>query len=405
MGRQATDMESWKGKYADRRQAKRFAATHRVEYEVDGRRNISFLANLSLGGMFVRSAGSLKTGGTVDFHIILDDGKEPLDIKGLVLQDQTETNGAGARVQFPAGQEAAGARLIDYIEGYVVPFLEKACNRPRPSADKVMDLAVFYTELGRREDTHAVYKRGIEANPRNVELHERFATFLIVGICDTEEGDLLPLLTELDGVVESGLGLKQTDRLRQVADDAAEIRAGIEKAREEAERLQQERRFTEQVESRVAEAVEEREQTLRTEHEGVLSNLGAEHEAVLSNLGAEHESALGPLRDERDEARQALAGLQAQVQEERAGLEEERQQLADQQRQIEADRSSLQQERQSLVDEMARGRQELAAQMAEYDVRVNQLDRERSSFAEESNRRQAELNAASEELVKQEQQL
>ena len=112
-------MDKRREKYADRRGSKRFSATHRVEYEVDGRRNISFLANMSMGGMFLRSAGSLSKGDELDFRVMLDDGKEPLDVRGMVLEDQEGTGGAGARIRFPEGQEAAFVRMREYTEGHV----------------------------------------------------------------------------------------------------------------------------------------------------------------------------------------------------------------------------------------------------------------------------------------------
>ena len=109
--------------YADERQSSQFAATHRVEYEVDGRRNISFLANMSMSGMFMRSASTLQTGARLSFRVILDDGKDPLDIKGEVIEAHSAgtapqgLNPLAVKVMHEVGIDISG-RVSKYVDRF-----------------------------------------------------------------------------------------------------------------------------------------------------------------------------------------------------------------------------------------------------------------------------------------------
>src|SRR4051812_27686697 len=70
----------------NRRRQWRFLQTSRVEYTLNGRRAVSFLGNLSLGGLFLRSADALTPGVSVEFSIFLEDGKPPLAVTGEVRE-------------------------------------------------------------------------------------------------------------------------------------------------------------------------------------------------------------------------------------------------------------------------------------------------------------------------------
>jgi hypothetical protein len=292
--------------YASQLQASQINATHRVEYEVNGRPNVSFLATMSLSGMFMRSAASLTTGDTLKFRVLLDDGKDPLDIKGEVVEDHTENNGSGARIVFPENQKKAFARLREYFEEHVIPSLEKACNRKRPSAQKVMDLAVLYDELDRSDEAYELYQRGVEANPRNVQLHERLAVFLMIVLLSDEEAEVLDLLDALDPIVEAGLALKKTELLERLAQDAGDMRASIENERAAKERAEREKELQAEIETRVADAVAAEREQLTAEHEKELAEVRERLEAIEGEQEetrrqfAEQEKELGERRENLD---------------------------------------------------------------------------------------------------------
>src|SRR5687768_11385473 len=62
----------------------RVVATDRVEYEVDGRRQVAFLAQLGLDGMHLRSASGLAPGASLVFRLFLDGLGEPLALEGAM---------------------------------------------------------------------------------------------------------------------------------------------------------------------------------------------------------------------------------------------------------------------------------------------------------------------------------
>ena len=108
-------------KFADRRGHYRFSASFRAEYVVADRNNISFVSNLSRGGMLLRSADALEHGTSYGFLLRLDDGGDSVTLTGTVCEEPTRN----ARIAFDTGQSVAEARLREYIEGFIVPKLEK----------------------------------------------------------------------------------------------------------------------------------------------------------------------------------------------------------------------------------------------------------------------------------------
>ncbi|HET6343449.1 MAG TPA: PilZ domain-containing protein, partial [Myxococcota bacterium] len=122
----------------------RLAATHRVEYLVDGRRSISFTVDLSVGGMQLRSAAQLPLGAELLFALTLADGAPPAQVAGRVLG----RTGSNARVQFIAGHpgvEAVRAHMVSRV----IPDLEASMERGRPIPSKVQALAGLYEDFDR----------------------------------------------------------------------------------------------------------------------------------------------------------------------------------------------------------------------------------------------------------------
>src|SRR5688572_16007502 len=99
-------------KSANRRRSHRISATDRVEYEQDGRRNVSFLSNLSLTGMLLRGAADLKPHADARFRLHLDGLSQPISIDGRP-QGSRE---AGTAVAFLPGQHQAQSVLESWIQ-------------------------------------------------------------------------------------------------------------------------------------------------------------------------------------------------------------------------------------------------------------------------------------------------
>src|SRR5512138_2412958 len=76
---------------SERRRSRRFAATDRVEYSLGNRRSVSFLGNLSVGGMYLRSAADLTPDAVVEFKLLLGGSKDGLVIKGRVQPEPEGT--------------------------------------------------------------------------------------------------------------------------------------------------------------------------------------------------------------------------------------------------------------------------------------------------------------------------
>ena len=92
----------------ERRRHWRFAQSSRVEFLQNGRRSVSFLGNLSLGGFALRSADNLTPGESIEFVIYLEDGQPAMNVQGVVRACQ---NGR-AHVAFVPDQPAQEARLL-----------------------------------------------------------------------------------------------------------------------------------------------------------------------------------------------------------------------------------------------------------------------------------------------------
>ncbi|MBI3180476.1 MAG: PilZ domain-containing protein, partial [Deltaproteobacteria bacterium] len=214
----------------ERRRNWRFLATYRVEYVWDDRQSISFMGNLSLGGMYLRGAQGLPDGEEVEFKLHLDD-KNPLALRGTVTNRQK----SGVGVKFSPGQHDAFIALRKYVDENIIPKLERGVSGRRPSADKVRELAALYQEVGRHDNALALLRRGIEASPRDLELHERLVGFLWVRIRAGAEhaGDLL---SELETLIAAGLQLGESDVLSAAQQKVEEIRRQVEAQEEEARR-------------------------------------------------------------------------------------------------------------------------------------------------------------------------
>jgi hypothetical protein len=208
-----------------RRRSHRFSASDRVEYEHDGRRNVSFLSTLSLTGMVLRSATELPAGATVRFQVHLEGHKGAVAIEGRIVERPEGTR--GTPVAFLPNQLQAEQQLRQWVQTHVIPKLEEACARPRPGARALLDLAALHCDVGHYDAAEALYRRGIELHPRTVELYEHYLRAFLHK-ARLEGADAGPTLMRLEPIAQAALRLSHTPYLQSLASDLAELRHSLD---------------------------------------------------------------------------------------------------------------------------------------------------------------------------------
>ena len=357
------------------RRPQRFSASLRVEYSVDERPNISFTSNLSRDGMSLRSAPVLPAEPLTRFSIKLDDGGEPLVINGRAGEDP---NGS-PRVLFAPNQPEAMARLDAYIAHQVLPKLEKACDSRRPDGDKLVSLGGFYLEMGRTEEAWALWRKGVEAGLSQVGPYEMLALALLERAVGEglEAGDTLE---ELDGIIELGWAVEESERLAEISEVAAELAEAINNEYERLEREEQERQVEARVQERVESALAETRAALEATHAAAKKELERELHQVRGELGRERaqwEARLAQAATQAQALESRAQQAEQQAQEARAELEAEKVQAYER---FEQERERHHQERQQwerieaerveLAEELAVARRELhQAQISLDDLR------------------------------------
>ena len=194
----------------DRRKHARIDRSFRVEYVVNGRRSMAFVVNLSMGGMYLRSASQLTEGDQEDFMLALSSDAEPLTLRARVIDCAANH----ARVQFLPNAPGMHA-LQSYFETVILPELESAVEGPRPDVMKLSLLARLYHEFGRASEALNLYRKARAAAPSDGRLLDHMALFLL-RVAESEppyEPDVLP---ELDTLVAAGLVLGSSETLGQV---------------------------------------------------------------------------------------------------------------------------------------------------------------------------------------------
>ncbi len=396
----------------ERRRNWRFLATYRVEYTWDDRQAISFMGNLSLGGMYLRGAQSLPEGEEIEFKLHLDD-KHPLVLRGVVSSRQK----SGVGIKFSPGQHDAFIALRRYVDESIIPKLERGVSGRRPSADKVRELAALYQEMGRHDDTLALLRRGLEASPRDLDLHERLVGFLWLRIRSGAERPA-ELLSELTTLIAAGLKLGDSEVLSAAQHKVSEIHRQVDEQEETARRRQEDELLAGKLEERVQHVLAKERRSLehefRARAEGIVlarqqelentfeERVRTEIAKKLEEMGASTQSAVDKAltlaklyeiqRADAQEVEAAVAKRRRELEEEHAG----RLKLLEQQfeaREIDRERArageikelrdQLAEAREALIlatEELAVGRQQLVNQREDIATQVAALASEREGL-------------------------
>lgn len=411
----------------NRRKNHRFAATDRVEYDCDGKRGVSFLSNLSVGGMLLRSADDLRPGATVHFVLHLDGIKGGLAVEGRVVE-RGEHARAGTAVAFLPGEQAAEAALRAYVNERVIARLEQACQRPRPPMSALVDLASLYFEAQRFDEARAVFARGMELHPRNAEIYEAQCRCLLQLVL-RGGADRTTAMHELEIVLERASLVAATPLLAAAAAEIAARKDEIEReAQEKSKRAEEE-----VVARRVTQAIDERLRDVQAAHASALAELKEKLEVAEAQASAERERT-SKAEAQLEGERQAVAAERERSGELARQLEANDPHLAEQiQRAVAAhaielsilhaqklegvrdavhiEQQGLAVERRSLAEErrvqllqrqdLEEGRQELARQRA--DIEASQRQAEQIvKVREEVAQRELELAAVEGRLVERE---
>jgi hypothetical protein len=243
----------------------RVRATCKVEYAVGSQRSSVFMENLSQGGMVLKAAPGLAIGNELDFTLHLDDEDAPLKIRGAVLR-----MGGGVAVRFlPRDKEAK--RLRAYFTARIQQ-LEPAMQRSRPPLAKVVDLAALYRELERPEDAARCCRRGLEGNPRAIELYEILGLSLLDKAKTLSPAAALPALVEIDTAIKLGRELGESRILEVVGAEVLRLRGEVDRQHSASTRQEVEAALRREIEDAVR-------QQLTADHDKQLEAQRAELEA------------------------------------------------------------------------------------------------------------------------------
>lgn len=325
----------------DRRKRWRLAAGHRVEYPHVGRRMVSYTANISSGGMYLRSVGTLRQGDEALFAIALESKAPLFEVSGRVVA--CDSSRTGARIGFTQCNEATTKRLHDYVDRYHLARLVDAVSTRRPSATKVIDLAGVYAERGAFDDAIEVLHHGVVTNPDAGEIYERALPFV-----------LERMLRAPNNEPNAGIVEKFRHLLAQGADHRASVSlleglgSGLQQLERNVDRAEAARRARE-LRRAVALSVAQRQKELELDFEQRLH-----------------------------EERQALANQLAQY---RAKLEDARAALMAEKNAVARERNRLEVELRRALTDAETDRVRLRACMKELDELRTVMNRQRTAYA------------------------
>ncbi|MBN1961362.1 MAG: hypothetical protein JW841_10485, partial [Deltaproteobacteria bacterium] len=211
----------------------RILATHRVEYLLDERRMISFMASMSVSGMTLRSANGLTPGSTTHFTLILDGRSEPIEINGEATLSAESMQKGNVNIQFDKEDHDGILAITQYVVQNVVPKLEKATTTIRPQIPKVIDLANIYYDLGRDIDAVELLRRALEVHTREITLYEKALPLMLA--CAVAAADVAALL-EVEELANNAIELDATnDAFKAVHDEAMRHRLYRQQQQQTAE--------------------------------------------------------------------------------------------------------------------------------------------------------------------------
>lgn len=325
---------------AERRRAWRFSSTYRVEYDIDGRRSLSYVNDLSRGGMSLRSAKDLEPGQKVSFRVSLSDDLEPLSMTGTVRNAREGEDSQLVGIEWASGQSEAFGRLSSFLEKTLLPDLEKTVKQGRASGLNFIELVELYRELGRNDDALALYKSLHERHGRDSDVQQHMARFLFQWVSEVDSHDS-PLWNELADIVQTSLASRSTPMLEALNARVIEVREEVERSAQETSRLQEELR----IKMREQEEARHKEELERMRAEGSELRLAAKEaqEQMEALRAAEAETArqldlerieIEQLRHERDAALQAVTEQEEQQEKNQTAIENQRAELDRQAREL-----------------------------------------------------------------------
>jgi hypothetical protein len=355
----------------------RVVATDRVEYDIDGRRQVAFLAQLGLDGMQLRSASGLAAGARLDFRLFLDGLEKPLVLAGTVDPPSKD----GTRVAFASGERFPAA-LVRYVTDKILPLLEKAAGGQRPVAQKLLELAALYDDLGRDGDALTVYRRALELHKRELVVFERAVDFMLLAVRD---GDEVAVAEELEAVIARGLEIGKSALLTAAHNELHAMREHNEQQRaasrreEEAQRRQEEEERRKQEEDRRNEVIAEQ----------------AEREAK-KRFGALERQLTAEIEEREKAAKQQLAEQRRELAAAKEALEAEHKELKKERRAFEAEKVELDKQSKAQSRELQRAAddaEKLAAMQAELSELRQSVEQDKKAVRAERRALTAEAEA------------
>lgn len=352
----------------ERRQRRRFGANARVEYVVERRRNISFMANLSLGGMHLRSATNLKPGDVMPFRLFLDAPGGPTEVMGEVLPWDGASKRSEAHVAFLQNQPDAFRSLCLYTEETVLPKLRRNLSRAA-KAENFLELATLYQDLGMTGEALQVLREGIEAQPDNVVLYEHLAPALFCRISADDEKSLEELKM-LRSVLDAAPA--ESTVLAALTEEVMALEANAETKRKALEREAYEAQFASEVETEARSLAQNYIDDLQAQLES-LEHEKSEVDALLSQVQTEFEernATLGTLQKRLAEVEPTVLLLQERSRE----ADDLAQNLQQQKSMLESEVEALTAEQQRLKLGYAAEREQAEASLAASVARGTALE-------------------------------
>ncbi len=277
----------------------RFPVMVRIDYEVDGRRTFNFTSDLSGGGAFLRGARKLTVGQELDLEIVLKEIDVTQTVRAVVRRVVGEGSDGGVALEFLPHQNEASDTIRNFIRDQQLPKLESRVERSKRSPGPVIALATYYAELGRTEDTFALYREACEISQPDIQILEAFGHFLfqrvrVDGAIDEE------IMTELEAVLDLADEIETSNEIAHIRTEADLLRRQLDRHdRERRDQHERERRQKEREErERLAEATRaEALVVAQRELAGEIETLESKHRAEVNAVSADLHETRGRLRE------------------------------------------------------------------------------------------------------------
>ncbi|MEE8407971.1 MAG: PilZ domain-containing protein [Myxococcota bacterium] len=428
-----------------RRRNRRLGISKRVDYNVKSKKTFGYTKDLSARGMFVRTSKLLAEGSTVKFLIKLEQGYDPVTIKGKVVRTEKGSIDAGMAVTFPdepmEARAAIAAFVLDRLEERELERLES-----NPDGVKILEeLGDICLERGDPEGATEYYQHALEIDPSSVWARIRLAyltfaqadesgdeqiyrdTLRHLEIAGVGDADLRNLQSQCERAL-AAFEARRADAVKQRDDELAAEQRMLDDQRAELELRRAEQETEASQLSLREQELGDREQTLDAQSNATVAREAAleaqrlrlaerlrRSRAILESRRREAETARESIdatvaervasREQQIEtAAEEAAAAEADALHRREELASERERLEERHRVLEAGRDELVAAQAELAgerDKLAKGRRTLESSRDELVEAQVELTRERDRVAEDRN----QVETALEEITRSRDQL